>query len=421
MEVAFTSIKERPQIVFLLGGPGSGKGTQATKLVRDHKFTHLSVGDLFRAEAANKSKEGQEIDAIIGRGDIVPSELTVKILLKAIKAKNAKKYLIDGFPRNVEQALCYEKNYREIDLIINYQCPDDVLVDRVLKRASIEHRSDDTQETVEHRLEIFHRETEPAIEFYARHGKVINIPATGTIDEVYNLTLQALQPNLIFFYGPPACGEDQLAQRLANLSAYNLIKIQDYFRSNGLTNATDEVKMDHLISFFSTHPQRNFIIHGFPENIRQVKIFVEHFAAPKKFYYFDYTRDQVENHYKNLPKPQRQTLLQEYERYLQNRKDILKFFNNKSYFITIHEDESPERLWNSLLDTIAPEVVALPALPDDDFSQQYISRVVNERGYVFLDIVALVQDEIKRGTELGKKNSLLPCNLAITLMKIKLL
>jgi len=341
----------------------------------------------------------------MSRGDIVSSELTVKILLKAIKAKNAKKYLVDGFPRNIEQALCYEKNYREIDLIINYQCPDDVLVDRVLKRAAVEHRQDDNEDTVNHRLKIFHEETEPTIEFYARHGKVINIPATGTIDEVYNLTLQALQPNLIFFYGPPACGQDRLAERLASLSAYNLIKIQDYFRSNGLANATDEVKMDHLITFFSTHPQRNFIVHGFPENIRQVKIFVEHFSAPKKFYYFDFTRDQVENHIKNFTKPQRQALLQEYERYVQNRKDILKYFNNKPYFITIHEDESPERLWNSLLETIAPEVIALPALPDDEFSQQYITRIQNERGYVYLDIVALVQDEIKRGTELGKRLS----------------
>jgi len=158
-----------------------------------------------------------------------------------------------------------------------------------------------------------------------------------------------------------------------------------------------------LITFFLNSPHRNFIIHEFPDNIRQVKIFVEHFAAPKKFYYFDFTKDQVENHIKDTPKQQRQIILQEYERYVHNRKEILKYFNNKPYFIKIKDDESLDKVWNSILDTIAPEIIACPTLPDDEFSQNYLGKIERERGYVYLDVVSLVQDEIKRGTGLGKE------------------
>jgi len=403
MEVSFTSSKEKPQIVFLLGAPGSGKSTQAAKLVRDYKFTHLSVGELLRAEAENKTKEGQEIHALESKGELVPSELTVKVLVKAMKTKNAKKYLIDGFPRSLDQALYFERNFREIDYIINYEIPDEVALERLLKRASQEGRYDDNEETITKRLHIFHTETEPVTRFYERFGKVATVPASGSIDETYKLTLEALQPNLIFFYGPPASGQEQLAEQLADLTTYKLIKIQDYYRANGLTNASDEVKIDHLITFFLNNYQRNFILHDFPENIRQVKIFVEHFAAPKKFYYFDFTKDQVENHIKDKPKQQRQVILQEYERYVQNRKEILKYFNNKPYFIKIKDDENVDKVWNSVVESIAPEIIACPTLPDDDFSHNYLAKIERQRGYVYLDVVSLIQDEIKRGTELGKE------------------
>lgn len=179
--------------------------------------------------------------------------------------------------------------------------------------------------------------------------------------------------------------------------------MNDFYRAQGISNATDEVKMDQLVAFLRDSYKRNFILHNFPENIRQVKIFVDHFAAPKRFFYFDFTRDQVENHIKDRPKQQRQAVLQEYDNYVKNRKEILKYFNNKPYFIRIHENETQAKVWESLVQSIAPEVIVCPQVPKDEFSEGYIRRIQQERGYVYLDVLSLVEDEKKRGTEQGRK------------------
>ena len=111
----------KPQIIYVLGGPGSGKGTQCDKLVRDFKFKHISVGDLFRAELATGSDLAKELKAIMDEGKLVPTATTVKILLDAIKAnQGCRKFLIDGFPRSVEQAFELEKQMFPIDFILDF-------------------------------------------------------------------------------------------------------------------------------------------------------------------------------------------------------------------------------------------------------------------------------------------------------------
>lgn len=114
---------QKPQVLYILGGPGSGKGTQCERLVRDFKFDHISVGDLMRAEIEGGTKEGERIKSFVEKGAIVPTELTVGLLLKAVRSRQSKRFLIDGFPRGVEQALYLESAFREIDFIVNFDVP----------------------------------------------------------------------------------------------------------------------------------------------------------------------------------------------------------------------------------------------------------------------------------------------------------
>lgn len=268
--------------------------------------------------------------------------------------------------------------------------------------AASEGRGDDNPETIRKRIETFHEATEPTIEFYSRYGKVAHVSGEGSVDQVYHKVLQAVQPNLVFFYGPPASGQEQLAEQYSNLTGYNLLRVQDYYRAQGLQNATDEVKMDNLITYLRDHHLRNFVLHGFPENIRQVKVFVEHFAAPKKFYYFDFTKDQVENNIKNRTKQQRQDILQEYDVYVKNRKDILPYFSKKPYFVRIQDSDIKEKIWQNLVEVVSPEVISCPIIPDDELSLGFIKRLERERGYTYVDFNELVRDEVRRGLDLAK-------------------
>lgn len=102
-----------PKIIFVLGGPATGKGTQCAKLVEEFGYQHISTGDLLRHEIAKGSPEGEEIKKIVADGGLVPNSLTTQLLVKGIMARPSKNYLIDGFPRTVEQALYFEQNVLE--------------------------------------------------------------------------------------------------------------------------------------------------------------------------------------------------------------------------------------------------------------------------------------------------------------------
>uniref|UniRef100_A0A7C9CKU4 adenylate kinase n=1 Tax=Opuntia streptacantha TaxID=393608 RepID=A0A7C9CKU4_OPUST len=128
--------KDKPQfIAFVLGGPGSGKGTQCARIVDTYGFTHLSAGDLLRNEIQSCSKNGAMILEVIKEGKIVPSEVTVKLIQKAISLGENHKFLIDGFPRTEENRLAYERIIgAHPSLVLFFDCPEEVMVKRVLNR-----------------------------------------------------------------------------------------------------------------------------------------------------------------------------------------------------------------------------------------------------------------------------------------------
>ncbi|KMZ61951.1 Adenylate kinase, UMP/CMP kinase [Zostera marina] len=173
-----------PWITFVLGGPGTGKGTQCQRISQTFGFTHLSAGDLLRKEMSSNSKDGKMISALIKEGNIVPSEMTVRLLQEAIKSSQSCKFLIDGFPRCNENRVAFEKIIGVEPLFVLFlDCPEDIMVARVLGRN--EGRLDDNLDTVKKRLEVFSNLNLPVINYYYEKGKVQRISALGTVDEVF--------------------------------------------------------------------------------------------------------------------------------------------------------------------------------------------------------------------------------------------
>jgi len=112
------AIKHKPEIVFVLGGPGSGKGTQCEKLSQEYGFMHISVGDILRDELNRRTHLGEQIKSTMEQGEMVPITIIASLLVKTIFAKKSKKYLIDGFPRTLEQVIYFEKNIQECSCIL---------------------------------------------------------------------------------------------------------------------------------------------------------------------------------------------------------------------------------------------------------------------------------------------------------------
>ncbi|KAL2644136.1 hypothetical protein R1flu_011723 [Riccia fluitans] len=180
-------------IIFVLGGPGSGKGTQCAKIVDTYGFLHLSAGDLLRAEINSGSSNGNMIQELIKDGKIVPSEVTVELLMKAMNEAKTNKFLIDGFPRNEENRLAFEKVAGlEPEFILYFDCPLEELEKRLLGRN--EGRVDDNIDTIRKRFKVFLESSLPVIDYYDKMGKSRKVNATRSREEVFKAIEPLFEP-----------------------------------------------------------------------------------------------------------------------------------------------------------------------------------------------------------------------------------
>lgn len=185
-------------MIFVLGGPGAGKGTQCARLVRDYHFVHLSAGDLLRAEQERPGSEfGELIKRYIKEGTIVPMEVTVTLLenamTEAIRQHGKRKFLIDGFPRKMDQAVHFEAAVCPSKFTLFFDCPESVLLERLTHRAQTSGRADDNPESISKRFRVFVDTSMPVVDYFAELHKVVKIDATGTPDQVYDVVKDRLK------------------------------------------------------------------------------------------------------------------------------------------------------------------------------------------------------------------------------------
>jgi adenylate kinase len=183
--------------VLLIGPPGSGKGTQGQRLSERLGMRHIATGDILRKEVADKTPIGLEVSGYIARGELVPDQVIIDLVLPLVAAAaNTDGYLLDGFPRSVDQADQVRKTVAaagaHADAAIYLDAPRAALVQRLLERAEIEGRIDDTAEVIENRLQIFEDDTRPLVDYYRERGLLHIVDASRTPDEVTDQILVAL-------------------------------------------------------------------------------------------------------------------------------------------------------------------------------------------------------------------------------------
>jgi adenylate kinase len=183
--------------VLVLGPQGSGKGTQAKLVSAEHDIPHVSTGDMFRA-LDDATPLGREVNEIMERGDLVPDEITIRMIRERLAADDAADgFILDGFPRNLAQAEALDEMLREIgrslDVIFFFDLDDETATARALGRAHEEGRTDDTPETIARRLSVYHEQTEPVVEYYRTTGKLVPLHAARPVEEVHSEISQALE------------------------------------------------------------------------------------------------------------------------------------------------------------------------------------------------------------------------------------
>ncbi|MGD9020594.1 MAG: adenylate kinase [Lysobacterales bacterium] len=184
----------------ILGPPGSGKGTQAAMLVEHLNVPHVSTGALLRGAIKEGSELGIKAKAIIEKGELVPDDVMLGIVEQRLGAADAANgFILDGYPRNVAQAEALdgmlERLGKPVQEAIHIDVDEDVIVERIAKRAKLEGRSDDTEETVRNRLKVYAEQTAPVADYYEKNGLLTRVWGHGEIDEILQRILGALDIN----------------------------------------------------------------------------------------------------------------------------------------------------------------------------------------------------------------------------------
>jgi adenylate kinase len=183
--------------ILLLGPQGSGKGTQAKLISAHYGIPHVATGDMLREAIAADTDLGRQVEPILERGDLVPDDLMISLIRERLSRDDtAEGFVLDGFPRTMAQAEALDAMLREIGreltIIFELRLSDDGCIARLLRRAQLEGRTDDTPEVVKHRLELYHQQTEPLIEHYRATGNLVVIHAERSIPEVFSEIQAAL-------------------------------------------------------------------------------------------------------------------------------------------------------------------------------------------------------------------------------------
>jgi adenylate kinase len=183
--------------LIILGPPGAGKGTQAARIAEHYGIPAISTGDIFRANIKNETELGRQVKEILASGGYVSDEITNAIVADRLAQDDcAPGFLLDGYPRTLAQVDALDEMLAgrdsELDRVLELVVDDEVVVARLLKRAEIEGRADDTEEVIRERMAIYHRETRPLSDTYRGRGLLVEVGGGGDVDEVTERIITAL-------------------------------------------------------------------------------------------------------------------------------------------------------------------------------------------------------------------------------------
>ena len=462
-------VPEKPKlankVVFVLGGPGSGKGTQCAKLVEDYGFTHLSAGDLLRAEVKSQSETGQLCAKLMKEGKLVPMEVTIGLLKAAMEKAETKNFLIDGFPRALDQALAFEEQVTAADFVLFFDCPLETMTERLLERGKSSGRADDNADTIRKRFDTFTNESLPVLDHYKREGMAHVISSVPSPHDVYVDVMNAMYKEkvhptpvaekVIFVLGGPGSGKgtqcDKLVKdyALTHLSSGDLLRAEVKARSEiGVMCASlikdgklvpNELTLQLIKNAMKKSENKSFLIDGFPRSLDQATSFAATIQEPDFVLFFDCPLETMTERLlergltSGRSDDNEETIRKRFDTFSNQSLPVLDFYKEKGIANVISSVPTPDAVYNEVINTmicngmkpkpVADKIVFVLGGPGSGKGTQ-CAKLVEDYGFTHLSAGDLLRDEVRSQSETGqmcaqlmKEGKLVPMEVTIGLLK----
>ncbi|WIA23697.1 hypothetical protein OEZ85_000388 [Tetradesmus obliquus] len=458
------ALPDNVRIVFVLGGPGSGKGTQCERIVAKYGHTHLSAGDLLRDEVKSGSELGKQCEAIMKEGKLVPMEVIIGLLRAAMVRSGGSSFLIDGFPRALDQAEMFERMVKPAELVLAFDCPEEVMEARLLKRGETSGRSDDNTATIRKRFETFVSQSLPVIAHYEQLGKCHRISAVPPPEEVFEAVQAAIErseaeaklleaASVVFVLGGPGSGKGTQCERIVakyghtHLSAGDLLR--DEVKSGSELGKQCEaimkegklVPMEVIIGLLRAAMVRgggsSFLIDGFPRALDQAEMFERMVKPAELVLAFDCPEEVMEarllkrGETSGRSDDNAATIRKRFETFVSQSMPVIAHYEQLGKCHRISAIPAPDKVFEAVQAVVEGKAVATLAPPPDEDVQMVVplaqgelhpealvvfvlggpgsgkgtqcERIVAKYGHTHLSAGDLLRDEVKSGSQVGKQ------------------
>ncbi|KAL3872035.1 hypothetical protein ACJMK2_040004 [Sinanodonta woodiana] len=372
------------KVIFVCGGPGSGKGTQCERIVKKYGFTHLSTGDLLRAEVTSGSDRGKKLTEIMEKGDLVPLDTVLQLLKEAMEAKvsTSKGFLIDGYPRELDQGTRFEKEVTQAQFVLYFEVSDPAMTKRLLGRAQTSGRVDDNEETIKKRLETFHKITTPVIDHYQKQGKVRTVNAEGDVNDVFKQVEKIFDPlmssadlsnaKVLFVVGGPGSGKGTQCAKIVekygfcHLSSGDLLRAEVSSSSargkqlNEIMERGELVPLDVVLDLLKEAIIKNlsskqcFLIDGYPREMEQGVRFEKELVPCSGVLYFKVTDDTMKNRLLERAKTSgrvddnEETIMKRLKTFHNQTKPVIDYYDKQNKVIKIKAEGGVDEVFTKV-------------------------------------------------------------------------
>mmetsp|Transcript_141091 Transcript_141091/g.367249 ORF Transcript_141091/g.367249 Transcript_141091/m.367249 type:complete len:1799 (+) Transcript_141091:59-5455(+) len=425
-----------PTVVFVLGGPGAGKGTLCARIAETFGYRHLSAGDLLRAERSRPGSElGGVIESCIHQGKLVPAEIMVRLLLEAMQRHgwDGGKYLVDGFPRSFENLRAWQSAVGDrvgIKLCLYLECCEGVMEARLLERGKTSGRSDDNLESIRKRFVVFHTDSVPVVEHFKNEGLLKIVNAEQGAEDVWKDVQALFGPSVVFVLGGPGAGKGTQCARIVDafgykhLSAGDLLRaerlragsefgelIQNYIKDGKLVPVEITIKLIVNAMEQCGWEGGRYLVDGFPrsaDNLEGWNRVVGTKANVRFALFLDCGEATMEARLLERGKTSGRTddnlesIRKRFTTFRQESLPVIDMFNKAGSLQRIDAEQTCEVVWEQVKKLFAPSVIFMLGGPGAGKGTQ-CSRISPSFGFQHLSAGDLLRDERKRpGSEIGE-------------------